>query len=141
MPRSSGCSRRTAGLAAGDRPGCQTTGLPTQKHKEALETAHRLGSLTCPVWDVSSQTLAPPHCGVFSLSPLFEYTDRDLTNMRENGVRSLLVMCHGCRHKVIVNVDMYPGEFRVRDFGSRMVCNKCGMVGADVRPNRKERIR
>jgi hypothetical protein len=59
--------------------------------------------------------------------------------MRQNGVRSLQVMCFGCRHKVIVNVDMYPGEFLVRDFGSRVVCSKCGIVGADVRPNWKER--
>jgi hypothetical protein len=27
----------------------------------------------------------------------------------------------------------------VRDFGPRMVCTKCGMVGADARPNWKER--
>jgi hypothetical protein len=63
----------------------------------------------------------------------------DLANMRQNGVRSLLVMCYGCRHEVIVNVDMYPGEFLVRDFGSRMVCTNCGTVGADVRPNWKQR--
>jgi hypothetical protein len=43
----------------------------------------------------------------------------DLANMRQNGVRSLEVACFGCRHGVIVNVDMYPGEFLVRDFGSR----------------------
>jgi hypothetical protein len=34
----------------------------------------------------------------------------DLTNMRQNGVRSLLVMCRGCRHEVIINVDKYPGD-------------------------------
>jgi hypothetical protein len=49
----------------------------------------------------------------------------DLANMRQNGVRSLDVMCFGCRHEVIINVDQYPG----------------GMVGADVRPNWKERQR
>jgi hypothetical protein len=58
---------------------------------------------------------------------------------RENGVRSLLVMSHGCRHKAIVNVDMYPGQFLVLDFGSRMVCSKWGIVGADVaEPERAE---
>jgi hypothetical protein len=36
---------------------------------------------------------------------------------------------------VILNVDQYPGDLLVREFGSRMVCTKCGMVGADVRPN------
>jgi hypothetical protein len=25
--------------------------------------------------------------------------------MRQNGVRSLLVICHGCRHEVVINVD------------------------------------
>ena len=29
----------------------------------------------------------------------------DLANMRENGVRSLDIPCHNCRHRVIVNVD------------------------------------
>jgi hypothetical protein len=30
---------------------------------------------------------------------------------------------------------------RVPSFGSRMVCTKCGTVGADVRPNWRERER
>jgi hypothetical protein len=59
----------------------------------------------------------------------------DLANVRQSGVRSLLVMCFGCRHEVILNVDQYPGDPLVREFGPRMVCTKCGMVGADVRPN------
>jgi hypothetical protein len=73
-------------------------------------------------------------CGKdYSIEPM------DLTNMRQNGVRSLLVMCYGCRHEVILSVDQYPGDLLVRAFGPRMVCTKCGMVGADVRPNWKER--
>jgi hypothetical protein len=28
----------------------------------------------------------------------------DLANMRQNDVRSLLIMCHGCRHEVVFNV-------------------------------------
>jgi hypothetical protein len=47
--------------------------------------------------------------------------------------------CFGCRHEVIPNVDQYPGDLLVRESGPRMVCNKCCMVGADVRPNWKER--
>jgi len=66
----------------------------------------------------------------------------DLANMRQNGVRSLLVMSHGCRHKAIVNVDMYPGRFLVLDFGSRIVCSKWGIVGADVAElERAEQVR
>jgi hypothetical protein len=63
----------------------------------------------------------------------------DLANMRQNGVRSLLVICHECRHEVVVNVDPYPSQLRVRWFGPRMVCTKCGMVGAEVKPNWKKR--
>jgi LSD1 subclass zinc finger protein len=32
----------------------------------------------------------------------------DLANMRENGVRSLAVQCHQCRHETIINVDHLP---------------------------------
>jgi hypothetical protein len=38
----------------------------------------------------------------------------DLANMRANGVRSLDVQCHNCRHRVIVNVDHLPGDISQR---------------------------
>src|SRR5271156_1029202 len=50
----------------------------------------------------------------------------DLANMRQNGVRSLAVQCHQCRHEVIMNVDHLPGDVTVPSFGPRMVCKKCG---------------
>jgi hypothetical protein len=53
--------------------------------------------------------------------------------------QAIEVQCFGCRHEVVINVDKYPGDLLVREFGPRMVCTKCGMVGADVRPNWKER--
>jgi hypothetical protein len=59
----------------------------------------------------------------------YEFEPMDLANMRQNGVRSLEVMRHGCRHEVILNVDQYPGDLLLREFGPRMVCTKCGMVG------------
>ena len=59
----------------------------------------------------------------------------DLENMRQNGVRSLAVQCHRCRHEVIMNVDHLPGDVTVPSFGPRMVCTKCGTIGADARPN------
>jgi hypothetical protein len=65
----------------------------------------------------------------------------DLANMRENGVRSLNVQCWQCRHQVIVNVDHLPGDLTVKSFEPRMVCTKCGTIGADVRPNWRERQR
>jgi hypothetical protein len=48
-------------------------------------------------------------------------------------------MYFGRRYELIVNVDKYPGELLVRGFGSRMICIKCGIVGADVRPTGKSR--
>ena len=65
----------------------------------------------------------------------------DLANMRENGVRSLDVCCWQCRHQVILKVDHLLGDLTVKSFEPRMVCTKCGTVGADVRPNWKERGR
>jgi hypothetical protein len=63
----------------------------------------------------------------------------DLANMRQNGVRSLEVACLGCRHQVVINVDQYPGDLLVKEFGPRMVCTKCGIVGADGFPIRGAR--
>ena len=45
----------------------------------------------------------------------------DLANKRQNGVRSLAVQCHQCRHEVIMNVDHLPGDVTVPSFGPRMV--------------------
>jgi hypothetical protein len=53
-----------------------------------------------------------------------------LGNMRENGVLSLAVQCHQCRHEMIINVDHLPGDLTVPSFGPRMVCTKCGTIGA-----------
>jgi hypothetical protein len=65
----------------------------------------------------------------------------DLANMRQNGVRSLAVQCRGCRHEVIMNVDQFPGDVPVPSLGPKMVCTKCGTIGADVRPNWLERAK
>ena len=62
----------------------------------------------------------------------------DLANMRQNGVRSLEVRCLQCRHEVIMNVDHLPGDLTVPSFGPKMVCTKCGTVGAGARPNWRE---
>jgi hypothetical protein len=40
---------------------------------------------------------------------------------------------------VIINVDHLPGYLTVPSFGPKMVCTKCGTIGADVRPNWQER--
>jgi hypothetical protein len=60
-----------------------------------------------------------------------------LGNMRSLGVRGLWACClnRECRHEVRLCVDDYPDELEVPSFGPRMVCKRCGHVGADVRPN------
>jgi len=62
-----------------------------------------------------------------------------LGNMRANGVRSLMVYCSACPRIVTFNVDAYPEAVPVPAFGPRMVCTGCGMIGADARPNWRER--
>jgi hypothetical protein len=63
----------------------------------------------------------------------FDYPIEPMTlqNMRENGVR--------CRHEVVMNVDHLQTDLTVPSFGPRMVCTKCGTIGADVRPNWRKR--
>ena len=37
------------------------------------------------------------------------------------------------------HVDAYPETAPVPAFGPRMICTSCGMIGADARPNWRER--
>jgi hypothetical protein len=62
-----------------------------------------------------------------------------LANMRANGVRSLMVYGSACPRIAVFNVDAYPETAPVPTFGPRMVCTGCGMIGADARPNWRER--
>jgi hypothetical protein len=62
-----------------------------------------------------------------------------LGNMRRNGVRGLFVTCLHCGHHTEVNVDGWPDDVPVPSFGPRMWCSQCGNLGADARPNWKER--
>jgi hypothetical protein len=61
-----------------------------------------------------------------------------LGNMRANGVRSLDVTCWQCHHRAIMSADPWPDDVPVPAFGPRMVCTRCGIVGADARPNWRE---
>ena len=65
-----------------------------------------------------------------------------LGNMRANGARSLAVHClgHACHHDAVINVDGYADDLSVPSFGPRMVCTLYGAIGADARPNWKERV-
>jgi hypothetical protein len=61
-----------------------------------------------------------------------------LGNMRANGVRSLDVSCSLCHHRVILSADPWPDHVPVPSFGPRMVCTRCGIIGADAWPNWQE---
>jgi hypothetical protein len=58
-----------------------------------------------------------------------------LGNMRSLGVRSLFVTCVLCRHEAVLSAERWGDAMLVREFRPRMVCTRCGMVGADARPN------
>ena len=60
-----------------------------------------------------------------------------LGNMRANGVRSLDVCCWLCHHRAILSTDPWPDHVPVPSFGPRMVCTRCGIIGA-ARPNWRE---
>jgi hypothetical protein len=61
-----------------------------------------------------------------------------LGNMCANGVRSLDVSCWQCHHRAILSADQWPDHVPVPSFGPRMVCTRCGIIGADARPNSQE---
>jgi hypothetical protein len=60
-----------------------------------------------------------------------------LANMRANDVRRLIASCLApyCHHSAIIDADAYDGALTVKSFDARMVCTRCGLIGADVRPN------
>jgi hypothetical protein len=58
--------------------------------------------------------------------------------MRHNGVQSLWVL-PGLPSRVVLGVDAYPDDTPVPSFGPKMICTRCGMLGADARPNWGER--
>jgi hypothetical protein len=90
--------------------------------------------------DVSTQTRLPRSGGAFLCMARFNdpIEPKTLANMRENGVRSLDVSCWLCHHQAIISAAPWPDDMPVPTFGPRMVCTRCGIIGADGRPNRRE---
>jgi hypothetical protein len=61
-----------------------------------------------------------------------------LGNMRANGVRSIAVSCLQCHHEAVLSADRWPDHMAVPTLGRRMACTRCGIIGADARPNWRE---
>jgi hypothetical protein len=58
-------------------------------------------------------------------------------HIRDHGCRELLVYSSSgrCYHSSTSNADWPPDERVVRLLFPRMVCTRCGLIGADVRPD------
>jgi hypothetical protein len=58
-------------------------------------------------------------------------------HVRSHGCRSLLIFCVSpwCSHSATVNADWLPDDTALLDLDPRMVCSRCGLIGADVRPD------
>ena len=62
-------------------------------------------------------------------------TDRPVkitfAQMRESGVRGLLVYCqdHRCSHSLAISGDAWPDDARLSDIEARFVCTACGKRG------------
>jgi hypothetical protein len=63
-----------------------------------------------------------------------------LGHIRAHGVRHLLIYCSTgrCHHSAVINADRWSDD---TGLSPKSVCTKCGMIGADVRPNWSERPR
>jgi hypothetical protein len=62
-----------------------------------------------------------------------------LGNMRAAGVGSLLFTCLQCHHEMIIDGRGWLDLVRLASLGPMVVCTKCRTVGADARPNWRER--
>ena len=61
-----------------------------------------------------------------------------LGRLRSHGVRLLLIYCSDGLyryHSAVIDADCWPDDTVLLDLDRRAVCTKCGMIGADVRPN------
>jgi hypothetical protein len=60
-----------------------------------------------------------------------------LANMRALGVHRIAVHCLApyCQHTAVLDASTYDAALPVKAFEPRMACTRCGLIGADVRPN------
>ena len=58
-------------------------------------------------------------------------------HIRSHGCPDLLVYCVSpwCNHSATLSLDSLRDDTALLDLCSRMVCTRCGLIGADVRPD------
>ena len=49
----------------------------------------------------------------------------------------MLIYCSTglCHHSAIIDADRWPDDTVLLDLDAKAVCTRCGMIGADVRPD------
>jgi hypothetical protein len=57
-----------------------------------------------------------------------------LSNMRQNGVRSVITTCANCGRSADVNVDLLPETLTVPETGKRLRYSSCGGNTISTRP-------
>jgi hypothetical protein len=65
-----------------------------------------------------------------------------LGHIRSHGVQRLLIYCSDglyCHHSAVVDANRWPDDTALNDLCPKAVCTRCGIIGADVRPNWSER--
>jgi hypothetical protein len=123
-----------------------------QRRLAAIREAHRYNGTEL---DTSGGGFPGYVAGYSSLagrgSPVLDVLELDGRDMRasggERGLRQQILSVRGdgawgrcsSRRTIVFNVDTYPEALPVPAFGPRMVCTGCGMIGADARPNWRER--
>lgn len=61
-----------------------------------------------------------------------------LGNMRSLGVRSLAIYCTRCHHQAVLPVEGFGDHVEVPSFGPKIVCTRCGSIGAEAWQNWRE---
>jgi hypothetical protein len=61
-----------------------------------------------------------------------------LGNMRVIGAWSLAIHCWQCHHRAVLSAPRWPDYTRCH-LRRRMVCTRCVIIGADARPNWRQR--
>jgi hypothetical protein len=65
----------------------------------------------------------------------------NLTNMRENGVRSVEARCEACGREAAFNCDEFPADLPVPDVALRLRCSACESKQITTKPDWTERPR